>query len=299
MTKRKRNKIDLNRLLAILVIALGVVYFNFNIFSPASLPRFLRIGMVRQPMTLLLLGTDVTFDARTRKPMPEKNGRADTILLTRIDPVNDKINILAIPRDTLITIPGIGKTKINSANAYGGVELMEKMVVQVTGQHIDNFIEVKPTAVSHMVDMIGGVTVDIEQDMRYRDHAQGLDINLKKGRQHLSGKEAHDYIRWRNNYSGDIGRIGRQQKFLKALTRSLISPANVLKAPFAIHAALQEIKTDLPLATTIRLLNWSRTLSIEAVNTVMLPGDVGFTAEAGSVWLPNEAAVQAAISEMF
>ncbi|MBN2058418.1 MAG: LCP family protein [Candidatus Saganbacteria bacterium] len=299
MTKGKKHRIDPGRLLAIFVILLGVVYFNFNVFSPAALPRCLRIGMIRRPMTLLLLGTDITFDAKTKKPMPEKNGRADTILLTRIDPLKDKVSILAIPRDTLINIPGIGKTKINSANAYGGVDLMKEMVVQVTGQQVDYYIEVKPTAVPHMVDMVGGVTIDIEQDMRYRDRAQGLDIDLKKGRQTLSGKQAHDYIRWRNNFSGDIGRIGRQQKFLKALTRSLISPANVLQAPFAIHTALQEIKTDLPMATTIRLLNWSRTLSTEAVSSVMLPGDVGFTQEAGSVWLPNEAAVQSAINDLF
>jgi len=287
--RHKRSVLDLTRILAVLVVILGIVYFYLNLFSPRLIPRSLRIGFIRQPFTLLILGTDITFDALTLKPMPEKKGRADTLLLIRIDPIKKQVNILSIPRDTYVEIPGVGKSKINAANAYGGLPLVKETITELTGQQIDHFIEVKPTAVTKMVDLLGGVTIDVEQRMRYVDKAQGLDINLKPGLQKLAGKQAHDYIRYRNAYSGDIGRVRRQQKFLKALTKSLVSPANFLKAPFVIHTALAEIQTDLPLAQVIRLLNWGRVIEVSNVQTVMVPGEVQMINEpgAGSVWLPD------------
>lgn len=300
MTKRKkRAKVDLTRILAIFVVIIGISYFYLNIISPKSIPKSLRIGIIRKPFNLLILGTDITFDAKTRQPMPKQNGRTDTILLTRIDPIHSKINILSIPRDTIVFIPGVGRRKINSANAYGGIPLTIKTISQLTGQSIDYYLKIKPTAVTKMVDILGGVTIDVTQNMRYRDRAQGLDINLKKGLQKLDGQQAHDYIRFRNNFSGDIGRIGRQQKFLKALSMTLTTPKNVAKGPFAIHTALREIETDLPIATTIRLLNWSRTMDVTNINPVMLPGDVYYTKEAGSVWLPHRAQAKKVIAEMF
>ena len=287
--KRFRKILDLTRLLAVFVVLLGIVYFYLNLLNPRLIPHSLRIGFIRQPFNLLILGTDITFDAVTLKPMPEKRGRADTLLLVRIDPIKNKVNILSIPRDTYVDIPGVGKSKINAANAYGGLPLVKETITELTGQKIDHFIEVKPTAVTNMIDLLGGVTIDVELDMRYVDKAQGLDINLHKGEQKLSGKQAHDYIRYRNVFSGDIGRVRRQQKFLKALTKSLISPSNFLKAPFVIHTALAEIKTDLPLAQVIRMLNWGRLIKISDVETVMAPGKVSFIKKpgAGSIWLPD------------
>ena len=297
--RKKKAKVDLTRILAIFVVIIGIGYFYLNIFAPRSIPKSLRIGIIRKPFNLLILGTDITFDARTRQPMPNQNGRTDTILLTRIDPIHSKINILSIPRDTLAPIPGVGRRKINSANAYGGIPLTIKTISRLTGQPIDYYLKIKPAAVTKMVDILGGVTIDVAKNMRYRDRAQGLDINLKKGLQKLSGQQAHDYIRFRDNYSGDIGRIGRQQKFLKALSKTLTTPTNVAKGPFAIHTALREIKTNLPMSLTIRILNWSRTLDVTNLNPVMLPGDVYYTKEAGSVWLPQRAQAKKVIAEMF
>lgn len=299
--RRFRKALDLTRLLAVFVLIIGISYFYLNVLNPALIPRSLRIGFIRQPFNLLVLGTDITFDALTLKPMPGKKGRADTLLLVRIDPIKHQVNVLSIPRDTYVEISGVGRSKINAANAYGGLPLVKETITQLTGQKIDHFIEIKPTAVTRMVDLLGGVTIDVEQRMRYVDKAQGLDIDLHQGEQKLSGKQAHDYIRYRNNYSGDIGRVRRQQKFLKALTKSLVSPANFLKAPFVIHTALAEIKTDLPLSQVIRLLNWGRLIDISNIETVMVPGDVKMINEpgAGSVWVPDLEKLDQEIRAMF
>jgi len=293
------KKIDFVRISAILFIILWIAYFYLNIFSPASIPPFLRIGIIRKPVTLLMLGTDITYDAVTKKPMPKHRGRADTILLTRIDPVKWQIDILSIPRDTYLSIPGRDMQRINVANVYGGPDLVKRSVSMLTGANIDYFIKIKPAAVTDLVDLLGGVYLDVEEDMHYVDRAQGLVINLKKGFQKLSGKEAHDYLRYRDKFRGDIGRIERQQKFFKALGRTMTSPANIVKAPRAIRTALNEIETDLPLDLTIRLLNFSRMVTAESIKTTLLPGDVSYVKGIGSVWLPDTVKLRKIIRQSF
>jgi LCP family protein required for cell wall assembly len=292
----KKKRIDLVRAAAVVAVIYAVVYFYLNILSPRLIPPSLRIGIIRKPTNILILGTDITFDAVTHKPLPKVNGRADTILLAHVDPIRSKINILSIPRDTCVSIPKYGLKKINAANAYGGIPLIKQTVSEFLRQKIDYYIKVKPTAVTKLVDILGGVTLDVEKNMRYTDRAQKLNISLKKGRQKLSGKQAHDYIRYRNDFQGDIGRVERQQKFLREVVKSLTKPTNIFKAPFAIRSAFQEIQTDLPPSQLIRLLNFTR---MAAVRSSMLSGEVSYIEKVGSVWLPNKAALEKTLEDYF
>ncbi|MFC1571816.1 LCP family protein, partial [Candidatus Margulisiibacteriota bacterium] len=145
---------------------------------------------------------------------------------------------------------------------------------------------------------LGGVQLEVEEDLRYADRSQGLDINLKKGWQKLSGKQAHDYIRYRDDFDGDIGRITRQRKFLKALRQALSRPSNIAKAPFAIRTVLKEIKTNLPLTAVVRLLNLTRMLPFEGIRPTMISGEVARIRGVGSVWVPDQAAVQIQLRDM-
>jgi len=293
------NKLDRTRLLAILVIFFSIIYFYLNIFYPIIIPSFLRIGVTRKPINILLLGTDITFNYMTNKPMPNVDGRTDTIVLAHIDPIKSELNLLSVPRDTLVSIPKYGWQKINAAHVFGGNELTKSILTDLTGQKIDYFIEVKPTAVSRLVDLLGGVTLYVEKDMRYVDRAQNLNINLKQGWQKLSGAKAHEYIRFRHDPFGDIGRVGRTQKFLSAATAELGRPRNIVKAPFAVNAALQEIKTDLPITEIFRLLNWMRMLAAGAVHTTTVSGEVSSAAGVGSVWQVDKRGLQKNIEEFF
>jgi LCP family protein required for cell wall assembly len=189
--------------------------------------------------------------------------------------------------------------RINLANIFGGPDLLKRSVSNLTRQEIDYYVKVKPTAVTKLVDLLGGVYLEVEEDMYYVDRVQDLKIDLKKGYQKLSGKEAHDYLRYRDKFRGDIGRIERQQKFFKALSRTLTSPANILKAPRAIRSALGEIETDLPLDLTIRILNMSRMVTTESVKTTLLPGEVSYIRGVGSVWLPDAAKLRGVIGDIF
>lgn len=295
----KKGRIDFTRIAAVAAVLIAIAYFYLNIFSPSLIPKSLRIGIPRKPINILILGTDITYDAVTHKPMPRLEGRADTILLAHVDPIKFQINILSIPRDTYLAIPGHGMQRINVANAYGGVSLVKETVSNFTLQKIDYYIKIKPNAITKIVELLGGISLYVDEDMRYIDRAQNLNINLRKGWQSLSGKQAHDYIRYRDKIRGDIGRIGRQQIFLKALMQAFIRPTNIFKAPFVIRSALQEVETNLPLSLTIRLLNLARMTRSHEIKTNMLPGDVSFVEEVGSVWLPDEVAFKKTIEEYF
>ncbi len=287
------------RLLAVLVVFLAILFFYLNIFAPALMPKLFRCGGLRAPTNILIIGTDLNFDIVTGKPLPGMEGRTDTIVLAHLDPARYRINLLSIPRDTLVQIPGYGMQKINAAHVYGGIRLTEQTVTQLIGVKIDNYVEVNPRAIIKLVDLLGGVLLVVEKDLRYVDKAQGLDINLKQGWRRLSGKQAHDYIRFRHDAMGDIGRVERQQHFLKALNQTLKRPANIIKAPFAIMIALRQIKTDLAVAKVVRLLFFVRSLGDNDIRTVTLSGEALDVQGVGSSWVANKSDLAKIIKEFF
>lgn len=294
------KKIDWYRVLAILIILLGIAYFYLNVFAPRLIPKPLLLGVIRRPLTILILGTDLTFDAETGKIMSDTFSRTDTILLLRVDPVRHKTYLLSIPRDSFVEIPGYGWQKINSAHVWGGTKLTIKTLTNLTGKKIDNFVEVNPKAVIELVNLLGGLRIYVEKDMYYVDHAQNLNINLKKGWQKLSGKEAHDYLRFRHDDQGDIGRIARQQKFLTELFRTFAYPTNLIKVPAAFKIALKNIETDLSPLTTIRLLNFFRTLDVEKnIKAFTASGEVSAAEKVGSIWALDKAYLKEIIRQYF
>ena len=296
MKQRKLNRI---RILAVLIIILGIFYFYANLFIPRFIPKTLRIGAIRKPTTLLILGTDITFDIKTGEPIEGTDGRTDSILLVRIDPVHYKMNMLSIPRDSFVNVPGYGLQKINAAHVLGGMPLVKQTLQELTGKKIDYYLKVNPYAVIRLVDLLGGVKVYVDKDMYYVDRAQNLNINLKRGWQKLSGKDAQGFVRFRHDALGDLGRIDRQQRFLQAVFQSFTHPTNLLKAPVALEIALKYIQTDLPLSKTIRLVNFTRMVPRGDIRTFTASAEEGESAYAGSILQLNQANLQKIIKEYF
>jgi LCP family protein required for cell wall assembly len=296
----KKRRADLIRLLAVAIVIFAVIYFYFNAFVPRLIPRPMRIGIIQQPVTLLILGTDLNFDAVSNKEIFNVNTRTDTIMLVRFDPIADKIKIISIPRDTYVNIPGYGYSKINAAHVYGGVPLTRQTISELLGrQKIDYYLEIQPEIVIELVNLLGGLKINVEKEMRYVDHAQHLNINLKPGLQKLSGQQAQDYIRFRHDAAGDLGRIERQQKFFAALTQALLSPPNLVKSPMILMATLKNVKTDLPAGLLFRLANYCRFISLDNIVHQTVPGTPTTVPGAGSIILPDKYQLQEMLKTIF
>lgn len=124
------------------------------------------------------------------------------------------------------------------------------------------------------VDALGGVDVDVPQDMEYKDEYQDLDINLQKGMQHLNGDQALEMVRFRRYTNGDIGRIETQWIFLKALVKKASGLSGVLKIPDLVNAVSPYVKTDLSMQDILSLANMALGVKPENVRYGTVPGKV-------------------------
>ena len=240
-----------------------------------------------QPVNILVMGIDrVSSD----NPELKFSGRSDTMLLVRLDADHSKVKVLSIPRDTRVKIPNSGYGKINQANAQGGIPLTKTVIAQnLNGITIDQYVRVTSDAFRRLVDSVGGIVVYVPQDMQYSDKTQGLEIDLKKGRQRLDGDQAEQFVRFRSDGLGDIGRIQRQQIALKALKQRLQSPQIIWRAPRIWQVLADEIDTDLSNEELINLATFSLGLKKEDLQMLMLPGRASNSGEYQlSYWLTSK-----------
>ena len=179
--------------------------------------------------------------------------RTDSIMVAQWDVAHHQARVLGIPRDIGVIIPGVGFTKLVHAYATGGVGRTRAAVVKLLNVPVAHYFVFSLPATRHLVDLIGGVPITVEKRMLYHDHEQGLFINLQPGPQVLDGAHAEQYLRFRNDPEGDIGRIRRQQHFLQAALQAVHRPTVWVRLPQIVAAARADLSTDL---TTEQLLGW-------------------------------------------
>lgn len=294
----KRQGIDFVRIIAVIVVVLGIIYFYLNLFVPKHIPFYFRAGMPTKRLNILLMGTDLVYARETHQKISEW-GRTDTLILVSINPVGGKINLLSIPRDTLAEIPGYGRMKINSAHFIGGPKLAEETVSNLLGIPIDRYVLVHPSGIIELIDVLGGIRIYVDKDMYYVDNAQGLYVNLKKGWHALSGKEANGYLRFRQDPLGDINRVQRQQSFIGALFNKLANPASIARAPLIIGTVRESVKTDLSLSEIIRITNLARCLNTNDFKSTLLPGSFSTDPTLPCFWIPNMPELEKILVEHF
>lgn len=162
--------------------------------------------------TIMIMGVDERDD---------DVGRSDTLMVATLDPKKDQAALMSVPRDTRVKIKGHGWDKINAAYAYGsakggpeaGEKLAQRTVEDFLGVNMDHYVVVNIQAFQKIIDAIGGIDIDVEKRMYYEDPWDddgGLIIDLQPGMQHMDGKTAVTYVRYRDE-EGDISRIKRQR----------------------------------------------------------------------------------------
>lgn len=240
-------------------------------------------------LNILVLGTDLLASA---------GSRADTILLVSLDLKSGEAGVLSIPRDTRVWLPSHNRwDRVNAAYAYGGPELVMEAVAGLLNVPISYYVQTDFEGFSKIVDILGGVELNVERAMVYEDKAQNLYINLQPGRQVLNGEKALQYVRYRDRL-GDIalvdpfkgeydGRVERQRQFLSALSKKVLSPSVIPKLPQLISQTLQMVKTNLPWDEVLNIALISGRFSPDRIATAVLPGN-SQVLNGAWYWIVNE-----------
>jgi len=257
-----------------------------------------RDGRVAFPLRLqdrvnvLVIGVDVTLNNRRQLV---NLARSDALLLATFDPHTRTAAFLSIPRDTRTSIPGHpGWWKINASYAFGGPDLTVRTVQQLVGVPVHRYVKLGPRSFARLIDAVGGVWVEVERDLHYEDWWAGLRIDLKKGRQLLSGDQAMGYARFRHDPLGDIARVERQQKVIRALFQRLKEPQTWLRAGQILRAVAENTQTTLT-PHEVATLGWflSR-LGPDHIRTETLPGRF-----APLFWEPDPERTRALVLQLF
>lgn len=232
-------------------------------------------GGLSKTENILIVGVDDAYDPQGRR-LTQKNRRVrtDTILVATVLPRKKAVHVLSIPRDTQVLIPGYGTEKINAAHAIGGIERTKATVEAITGIPIHHTVSVSLAGAQAFLDELGGVDLYVEQQMKYTDRTAGLFIDLEPGMQHLDGKNAIAYARFRHDAMGDIGRVSRQQRLLNAVERKLLTPTVWWRLPKLAEAGAKLFETDIPPAKLAAFANFAK--EKPGVTFTTLPGTFGY-----------------------
>src|SRR5690625_4339410 len=152
-----------------------------------------------EPLNILLMGIDTKESDK---------GRSDALMVLSLDPQNDSMQLISIPRDTRTTIAGRGaEDKINHAYAFGGADMTVATVEDFLDVEMDYYVRMNMTGLQELIDELGGITVDNEiawNDGKY---------DFQKGVTELDGDKAMHFVRMRKqDPGGDFGRTKRQSK---------------------------------------------------------------------------------------
>lgn len=241
---------------------------------------------LKKPMNILVLGIEPV--PGTVEGSPESfSGTSDTMLLVRFNPQDKTIRVLSIPKGTMISIPEEGLNKVSQANASGGPVLAARVVSRsLSNAPIHRYIRISTAGMQQLVDQLGGVEVFVPKSMQYKDSAQNLSIDLVSGWQTLNGEQAQQFVRYREEGSGDLERVQRQQTMLLALRERLWSPKVLPRLPQLTRVMRKYFDTNLKLEEMMALVNFASKVERDDFQMALLPGIFSrLSADPDSYWL--------------
>lgn len=286
---RKRHRKILVSILAVILLLFALaagglwmlLHASFDMRSQVEQESAMEEYMVApiDKVNIMVVGVD----RRT-----EDIGRSDTLFIMTADPEENQISMLSIPRDTRVLIPGYGYDKINHAYSLGGHQLTEKSVERLLNMPIDHYVLIDFKSFFKIIDALGGIDIYVDERMYYEDPWDdngGLVIDIQPGMQHMDGEMAIQYVRYRDE-DGDIGRVERQQKFLKAVMDRVASPTILTKIPALIYQISASVETDLSMSQMFSLAAMFKQSKDNGMRAYMVPGEPVYIDEI-SYWMPN------------
>ncbi|MDF2926394.1 MAG: transcriptional regulator [Paenibacillaceae bacterium] len=287
--KRKLNKVLFGILGLLLLVCLAVgVYASYLYFfkvdnlieqigTDEEVPPVMSAKV--KPISLLVLGVD---------SRPKTGGlNTDVIMVATLNPETQSAAVVSIPRDTYIdSVKGMDANKANAfyanlmasskATAQTKIKQVFGSVLQIP---VDYMVLINFNGFQDVVDALGGITVDVDMNMRYVDKADGTNINLKAGIQKLTGKQALDFVRYRKSNNGvtpdssDMERNARQQKVVAEVLGKLKSGTGVIKAGEIIDAVGNNITTDIPSTQLKDMIRTYIGIDQDKINYIHLEGE--------------------------
>ncbi|MFJ4281671.1 LCP family protein [Streptomyces massasporeus] len=249
---RRRIKVTAITLVTLLVVTSVATYFwaDSKLNRDVDLSKVIDRPEAGEGTNYLIVGSDSRkgMSAEEKKKLhtgSAEGKRTDSMMILHTG--GGSPTLISLPRDSNVTIPSFkgsdsGKlypntgrqTKLNAAYAEDGPELLVRTVEANTGLRIDHYVEIGFAGFANIVDAVGGVEMDIPQDIK--DTKSGAD--LKKGKQTLNGEQALAFVRTRYALAGsDLDRTKNQQKFLSALANQVATPGTVLN-PFKLYPTM-------------------------------------------------------------
>lgn len=219
--------------------------------------------------TFLLFGTD------------KEGTNTDTIMVVSYDVTNQKLNLMSIPRDTMVNV-GWDIKKINSVYGMRGINGFRKQIAKLIGFTPDYYVKIDLQAFVDVVDLIGGVEFNVPIPMHYHDPYQNLSIDLDPGLQTLNGEQAMGLVRFRKSDRGkggaitgydDTGRVQTQQAFLREMFNKCVKLTNWTKIKSYVEIFEKNVESDLTLGNMLWFARQAMSLSEDGFMTVTAPGN--------------------------
>lgn len=266
--------------------------YSEDIISKLSIGTLHDVEIARERCNILILGTD------------KAGALTDVMMLAQIDPENEKVTVMSIPRDTRVKYKGRWM-KINQVHSLGfkksesdGIEAAILIVKELTGVPVHHFVKVNFNAFRECIDELGGVDFDVPQRMKYTDPYQDLYIDLKAGMQHLDGDKSEQLVRFRRYKNGDIDRIKVQQDFLHALADQHLKLKSVGKIDDLYKIVAKDMETSMTINDAVVGMKQVLSIGKEKIETITLPNTPQYIGEASYV-IPLEKEIAKVCAEKF
>ncbi|MEG9296022.1 LCP family protein [Mangrovibacillus sp. Mu-81] len=225
-----------------------------------------KVEITNDPFSILILGVEDYSDKNDK-------GRSDTLMVATLDPKDQSMKLVSIPRDTLVSIPEYGEDKINHSYAYGGKELVIETVEDYLDLPIDYYVTVNFDGFKEIIDEVGGVDVNVPFDFSDINNKRE-EFHFYEGMQKLNGEEALVYARMRKqDPRGDFGRNERQRQIVTGLLDKVLSPNTFLKVDDIANVVGDNIQTNMKVKEGLGLLQKFSGFSTSSIQQIEFTGE--------------------------
>ncbi len=276
----------------------GVTEETLAALEPAE-GEMTKTSLSEAPFYMLLMGVDM---AEWRRELDEyagdEWGRTDSMILARIDPVNKKVALISIHRDTMVDLGEYGQQKINAAYEFYGPAGAIKAVSAMAGVPISHYATVDFDGFSALVDTLGGIEVNVPMEI----NDEVMPAHLDAGWQTLNGEQALILCRSRHSYDdvaddGDVMRAANQRMVLGALAKKILQ-SDIMTIANTVQTLSKFVTTDLSVSDIVGLAQLFQGINPDTdIYTAMEPTTSAYIDETWYEYL-DEASWKEMISRM-